>query len=205
MSKSAVGRLARGEISPSKGLGKPTTFHHNVEAELAKVCLYLKDANMAIERCLMQPIALEIASGLGMPEGSFRASDSWLRGFLGRHPELAVRPATSESFIQVQAAAMQAKVAVAAAKTARVAQREATRASKAALKAAAAAAKVARQEEKAECDARKAAHLAARGAMDARPSASDVGTKRGRSSALGPPAPQPNTYARQYKKRRGTD
>ena len=68
-------------------------MHPVVEKELARVCIYLYESNMAIHRCLIQYIARDIAIKTGVPEDRFEASKKWFRGFKARHPELASRKA----------------------------------------------------------------------------------------------------------------
>ena len=67
--KSCLSRLARGETNVEFGSGKPTELHPHVEDELAKVCLFLKDAHVSVERRLIQRIALKIARETGVPGG----------------------------------------------------------------------------------------------------------------------------------------
>ena len=93
LSKSAMQRLVSGDVSPSARTGRKTILHPVVEAELARVCLYLYESNLSIHRSVIQLIARDIATKTGVPGHKFVASDKWFRGFLARHKDLSSRKA----------------------------------------------------------------------------------------------------------------
>lgn len=93
LSVSAVQRLVSGAVSPSARAGRKTVLHPVVEAELARVCLYLYESNLPIHRSTIQSIARDIALKTGVPGHKFVASEMWFRGFLARHKDLSSRKA----------------------------------------------------------------------------------------------------------------
>lgn len=74
-------------------MGRKTVMHPLIEAELARVCIYLYESNIPIHRALIQSIALDIALATGVSKDNFVASEKWFRGFKARHPTLASRKA----------------------------------------------------------------------------------------------------------------
>jgi hypothetical protein len=83
----------KGTVSPTARVGRKTVLHPDVEKELARVCVYLYEANLSIHRSLIQHIARDIAVATGVDPENFDASDHWFAGFKARHPELATRKA----------------------------------------------------------------------------------------------------------------
>ena len=91
LSKSAVGRMVKGRVSPAKLVGRPTALPAHIEASLSSALLRLCHNACSLPLSRLPIIVKTICEDAGLATPGFVAGRKWTEGFFARHPVLNAR------------------------------------------------------------------------------------------------------------------
>jgi len=91
LSKSAIGRMVKGSVSPSKLMGRATVLPAHIEDSLAAALLRLSRNACALPLAQLPSIVKSICEDASIATPGFVAGRAWTTGFFERHPALNAR------------------------------------------------------------------------------------------------------------------